>query len=291
MDKDTEELDDILLVQRRLSLVFSIIGLAVSISNILLSVFVSHVSLSQILSDISFYLTLILTIPFIVFSFVKKKSLFVQIFQICVIAIAIGVSILDQYNGLYGLLFCIIALALLIKYKMLKKRFVLKVLVIYAILITLIEISAIQYGRAGAGFQVVMFLTFFIVICYLIFKSDFNRFINSEKKMKNEIQNLIVDRDILREQIVQKQQEYDEIESKYHDFKEKKNPFDFAKYNLTPSEINVIEVLVRERASNKEISEQLNIKESTVKQHMYRIFNKIGVDTRIQLIDLCEYNF
>lgn len=291
MDKDTEKSSDILLVQMRISIVFAVIGIIVTVSNILLSIFISGLAPGEVLTDITVFLTLFLTLPFIAFSFVRKRSLFVQIAQILFIAIALTVSLLDQYNGIYGLLFCIIALSLLIKYQMLKKRLLIKIIIIYALLITLIEISAIRADRVGAGFQVVLFLSFFIAICYLIFKSDFNRFVHSEKKMKNEIQNLIVDRDILRNQIVQKQKEYEEIEAKYLNYKEEKKPFDFEKYNLTPSEINVIEVLVKERASNKDISERLNIKESTVKQHMYRIFNKIGIDNRIQLIDLCEYNF
>ncbi|MDY7029042.1 MAG: LuxR C-terminal-related transcriptional regulator [Spirochaetota bacterium] len=39
------------------------------------------------------------------------------------------------------------------------------------------------------------------------------------------------------------------------------------------------------------MAERLNIAESTVKLHLYNIYNKIGVDNRFAIIDLCKYNF
>ena len=45
------------------------------------------------------------------------------------------------------------------------------------------------------------------------------------------------------------------------------------------------------KASNREIAERLNIAESTVKLHLYNIYNKLGVDNRFTVIDLCKYNF
>lgn len=283
--------EEILTVQRRVSIIFSAMGVFITLLNIIISHFFYARPFPEALISQSVYLTMIMSIPFIVFMFIKKVNLFVQFFQIFVISIAMVITLFQSYNGIYGLLFCILALALLIKYNLFRNRLVFKVICIYIVLIFIIEFSAFREGRGGAGTEVVIFLTFFLFVFYLIFKSDFARFLHSEKRMKNEILDLLVDRDELRAQIEQKQQEYEKIEKKYMEFKGKKTPFDFAKYNLTPSEINVIKILVKDRASNKDISEKLNIKESTVKQHLYRIFNKIGIDNRIQLIDLCEYNF
>lgn len=286
-----EDSDNILQVQRRISVIFSISGLFATVANIMLSLFVSHLNLREVMTDITVFLTLLLTIPFIVFSYIRKSSYIVQLVQILVIFAAFTISVWDQYNGIYGLTFGILAIALMYKYRMLEKSLIAKIMILYFMVISFIGFSAWHAGRVVAGLQVVMFMTFFLFVCYMVFKLELDKIISNEKRMKNEILNLVIDRDKLRDRISQSQKQFEELEKQYLDFKSTKEPFDFEKCNLTPSEINVIRILVKFRASNKEISEQLNIKESTVKQHLYRIFNKIGVDNRIQLIDLCEYNF
>lgn len=289
VEKDMDE--NIFLIQKRISIVFSITGFAVTFVNLLLSYIVSQLSLLEILNNISVYLTLLLTFPFIIFSFIKKSSVIVQHFQVLVLFSAFYVSAWDQYNSIYALTFSILAVSLMYKYRMLEKYLILKIIIIYICLICIIAFSSFHIGRSVAGMQVVLFMTFFLFVSYLIFKSELDKVITNKKRMQDEILRLVRDREVLKERIEKNQEEFDELEKQYLEFKNKKKPFDFKKYNLTPSEINVIKVLVEQRASNKEISEELNIKESTVKQHLYRIYNKIGVDNRIQLIDLCEYNF
>ncbi|MBB6479525.1 LuxR C-terminal-related transcriptional regulator [Spirochaeta isovalerica] len=286
-----EDIDNIFQIQKRISIVFSISGIVVTIINILLGFFVSQISFIELFTNNTVYLTLALTIPFIIFSYIPRSSYVVQLVQVLVLFTAFSISVWDQYNGIYGLTFSILAIALMYKYRMLEKRFITKILILYFMLIVFIGFSAWHAGRMVAGLQVVMFMTFFLFICYMVFKSEMDKIISNEKRMKNEILNLVIDRDKLKDRISESQKQFEELEKQYIEFKSTKEPFDFEKCNLTPSEINVIRVLVKFRASNKEISEQLNIKESTVKQHLYRIFNKIGVDNRIQLIDLCEYNF
>lgn len=48
---------------------------------------------------------------------------------------------------------------------------------------------------------------------------------------------------------------------------------------LTPRQREVLQLLV-EGASNRAIANALTIAESTVEQHVYAIFNKLGVDNR-----------
>jgi DNA-binding CsgD family transcriptional regulator len=289
VEKDIEE--NIYMIQKRISIVFSVSGFGVILINLLLSLFVSKLGLHTILTDISIYLTLLLTIPFIVFSFIKKSSVIVQYIQVLVLFSAFFASAWDQYNSIYALTFSILAVSLMYKYKMLEKHLIWKIIIIYSCLICIIAFSSFNAGRSVAGLQVVLFMTFFLFVSYLIFKSELDKMISNEKRMENEILDLVKDRESLKETIERNQKQFNELEKQYLEYKNKKKPFDFDKYHLTPSEINVIKVLVEQRASNKEISEELNIKESTVKQHLYRIYNKIGVDNRIQLIDLCEYNF
>ena len=53
------------------------------------------------------------------------------------------------------------------------------------------------------------------------------------------------------------------------------------KADLTPAEQNVLRFAKR---SNKEIAEELGIAESTVKKHLWSIFQKLGITSRYDAI-------
>lgn len=55
------------------------------------------------------------------------------------------------------------------------------------------------------------------------------------------------------------------------------------KYQFTPRERQVVDCIYR-GMSNGHISQELKISESTVKKHVWNIFNKVGVDSRMDLI-------
>ena len=57
------------------------------------------------------------------------------------------------------------------------------------------------------------------------------------------------------------------------------------KYDLTPRETELMP-LILQGYINEDIAKKLNVTENTVKKHIYNIFNKVGVDNRIQLFSL-----
>lgn len=57
------------------------------------------------------------------------------------------------------------------------------------------------------------------------------------------------------------------------------------KYFLSRREIEVLAEILEGR-TNSDISETLTVSLSTVKKHVYNIFNKIGVNSRSQLLNL-----
>ena len=57
------------------------------------------------------------------------------------------------------------------------------------------------------------------------------------------------------------------------------------KYLLSRREVEVLAEILDGR-TNSEISENLSVSLSTVKKHVYNIFNKIGVNSRAQLLNL-----
>lgn len=59
--------------------------------------------------------------------------------------------------------------------------------------------------------------------------------------------------------------------------------------NLTARELEILQ-LVAQGATNKEIAARLFISEKTVKNHLYRIFQKLGVEDRTQAVTLAIKN-
>ena len=57
------------------------------------------------------------------------------------------------------------------------------------------------------------------------------------------------------------------------------------KFALSEREADVLR-LIADGRSNYEISEQIHVSVSTVKKHIYNIFNKAGVNSRMQLLSL-----
>ena len=53
--------------------------------------------------------------------------------------------------------------------------------------------------------------------------------------------------------------------------------------SLTRREIEIIK-LVAEGLRNKEVAERLSISEGTVKIHLHHIYDKLGVDGRLELL-------
>jgi DNA-binding NarL/FixJ family response regulator len=52
---------------------------------------------------------------------------------------------------------------------------------------------------------------------------------------------------------------------------------------LTPREEQVV-ALVAEGLSNREVARELNLSEHTVKKHLFRIFDKLGISSRVELV-------
>jgi DNA-binding NarL/FixJ family response regulator len=52
---------------------------------------------------------------------------------------------------------------------------------------------------------------------------------------------------------------------------------------ITPREEQVV-ALVAEGLSNREIAQELRLSEHTVKKYLFRIFNKLGISTRVELV-------
>jgi DNA-binding NarL/FixJ family response regulator len=52
---------------------------------------------------------------------------------------------------------------------------------------------------------------------------------------------------------------------------------------LTPREEQVV-ALVAEGMSNRQVARELNLSEHTIKKYLYRVFEKLGISTRVELV-------
>ena len=69
------------------------------------------------------------------------------------------------------------------------------------------------------------------------------------------------------------------------------DPLDFEAIGITERERDVLMALVVYGDTSKEIAERLQIGYETVKTHLKHIRDKLGVDRREEIIDLCRNNF
>lgn len=70
-----------------------------------------------------------------------------------------------------------------------------------------------------------------------------------------------------------------------NEFSVNKNNEELNKFNLTPRQIDVLNMIMR-GLPNKRIAAQLSISEPTVKEHISNILKKIGVNSRVEAITL-----
>jgi DNA-binding CsgD family transcriptional regulator len=219
------------------------------------------------------------TVPFIISIFVESQLLKkIQIFAF----LATGtMNIIDAFQQFYGPGLFLAAWLLMRHYGYLEKYGKVKNIAILSLITALSQLSAYihraedEYKSIGlyAGFITLMY-TLFLVSLLVILWRDMNR-----------------QQELLKQENFSLQMDYNKLSAQLAELEEDKKPFDLKAIGVTPAEERVIKTLTIYKAGNREIAERLNLAESTVKLHIYNICNKIGVDNRFAIMDLCKYNF
>jgi DNA-binding CsgD family transcriptional regulator len=60
------------------------------------------------------------------------------------------------------------------------------------------------------------------------------------------------------------------------------------KFGLTPRELEIVSAIVRHSMANKDIAQFFDITEDTVKKHISKIYDKLGVSTRLELVNFAR---
>lgn len=261
-------------VQKKIGLLISVVGIGVVVLN---TIYLSarEPSVLVVIANPAVWFVLLSTIPFIISIFLESTILkYLQIFTFFAMGVA---NILQTYNQFYGPGMFFAAWIVMRHYGFLEKHTVLKHATILIILILMSQISA--YVHIGpergiyAGFSTLAYTAFLVYLIVIIWRD----MVRQQKLLQTENTQLQTNYNTLYDQI-------QELEANH-------KPYNLKQAEISPAEERVIEVLTRYRASNREIAERLNIAESTVKLHLYNIYNKIGVDNRFDVIELCKYNY
>jgi len=262
-------------VQKRVGLLISIIGLAVILSNILHVVHNMGYEVLQAMNRPTVWLLFVTLLPFFISVFVECKVL--KILQVVVFFFTGVVNLLGGgYEEFYGPAMFLAGWLLMRQYGFLERYPRAKTISVMALIVIISQISAIMHQTGEgvyAGFSTLAFFLFLIILILIIWWD------------------MLAQQQLLKEENLDLKMNYGKLSEKIEELEEKQESYDLKAAGITPAQRRVIEVLTVYKASNREIAERLNISESTVKLHLYNIYNKLGVDNRFTVIDLCKYNF
>lgn len=249
----------------------SVVGAAVVITNFFYRL--QRGDIIYALIGVSVWSIFLWTIPFIISVFIEGRLLkYAQVLMFMVVG---ALNIIDSYQEFYGPAMFLAAWLLMRHYGFLEKRTKLKNTAVLLLVVGLSQYSAYLHTDQGlyAGLTTLLFTLFLVFILLIIWRD----IVKQQEELKKENRTLRMN--------------YKNLEKQLKEIEEEHKPFDLKKTGISPAERRVIETLTVYKASNREIAERLNIAESTVKLHLYKIYNKIGVDNRFAIIDLCKYNF
>jgi DNA-binding CsgD family transcriptional regulator len=270
-------------------------GIAVFIISFLTQLIRGH-SISSIISSFGLQLNGIIIILLAIVSFFK--SMVVKLTHVAILLFLTAFTLSKQYNNPYGLFFWILIFVLMYRYGFFYKRTILKIVLLFLFLICCIEISAAETGHSTVSISIALFLFMFLMVTYIYFKEELHKILFYEKRAKKLITETKQEKEQLQAQIVQqkahiynKEQKLKLMEEQLEKIIAREKPCDLSPFGLTSREKEIVELLITTKESNKEIAKTMGVQADTVKRHLHNIYDKIGVDDRHGLIELCRNNY
>jgi DNA-binding CsgD family transcriptional regulator len=259
-------------VQKQIGLMISIIGF-IALSKNIIEIIIIGENILQNLSSLSVMILFLTLIPFVFSVFIENRYL--KGLQIVVLLLTGIINIMESYNTVYGPGMFFAAWLLIRHYGFFDNHRKIKYSIFLSSLVILSQISAIIHnqGAIDSGYEILIYTSFIIMFVIIIWHD----MVREQSRLKVENKSLRINYTKIRNQIIE--------------LEEEQKPYKLKSVKITPAEERVIKILTIYKASNREIAERLNIAESTVKLHLYNIYNKIGVDNRFAIIELCKYNY
>lgn len=222
---------------------------------------------------------------------------FAQILQ-TVLVLGFGLIALEEYpEGIYGHSFLLLSWVMAVQYRILQGR----PLIIASLGALLAAFIAISIGIARgtqeltwvSAVNIVVFDAFIIAVGAILYRDTLKsylqriRFSDTLRRLHTLSQ---------KAQVIEAERErylhrVSELEQQLNKVRKEMQPFPLAERGITPAETEVIRVLVERQCSDADIADLLNKSLSTVRVQMRSIFEKLGVESRVQVIELCRYNW
>ncbi len=207
--------------------------------------------------------------------------------HIFILTLSSLLSILSKYNSFYSIGQVIVLVLLLYKYGFLDRHIKIKLLIISLCFILAVEASVFHSDLSGIGIDVFFYMAYFITFLYIIFKDEIDGILSLNNQIHSrQIIQLEKEKERIGRQLERFRAKLEEVNKAIEWEVRSEKDIDWDRYGLTKTERRIITILVSKNASNRDIGEELNIKERTVKTHLYNIYNKIGIGTRSELIGM-----
>ncbi len=267
-------------VQKRIAYIVSSLGMLVVIIN-----FVGLLQRVSVLDALLYpSVSVILAVSIITFLTSLKDINFLRYVQLCIFFLVGAIAILDVYNSFHGLGLVILALIIGFRYGLFEKKPLLKIFLFIGIIFVIIEIAArLQSGVVhwNAGLDAIMYILVFIGVLYTIYSNEIIYYVKLTTEAENKLSRIEMERTRLQNKL-------DDLDLVYRQLTQ---PADLDSMGITPREMEVIEALVVYRERDRALAERLGISPYTLKEHMKHIRDKLGVDRRDEIVDMCRNNF
>lgn len=216
-----------------------------------------------------------------------KGEAFAKGSHIFIMAANISVSIRLDNNPYYIVVQVFLLLLILFKYGYLMRNRRVKLFLFSLAALIILEVSLIHSDLFEKGQHILFYVVFFLLFLYFIYKDEMKGLLyHKKKKHAQELARLKRQKMKIQNQMNRLKDKLRNMERRLEREVCRKEQVNLDAYGLTRSEKKIVSTLVRYKVSNREIGSILGIKEQTVKSHLYHVYNKIGIDSRSELIGL-----
>lgn len=273
-------------IQNKLILFYIFLSLIDVMSIITYFYLDKSLSINQIFSHFMLVKLSLLLISLILI-FIKKSKVSIHIIIILFFSSSLIIAENSPINNRYSHLLWVTAFLIVEKFQIIKHQSIIKLLGPFLFVIFFVKAFSPMADKIGIEKTLFVFTASLIFIVPIFFTNN----IKSIFRQLNELEELKSKKEDLEASIQERTIKLNKLEAQIKKYTNIIKTFDLSTYHITSTEMIVIRLMVEENASNKGIGSKLGIKESTVKQHVYNIYQKIGVSNRRELIELCRYNF